>query len=98
MVLLALMYIAIGIMYTFFAFAGTKPKSPQVSLKYILECKPILEFYLNSNDKGDGSSTNSDHPISLPEDEDLPKNLLNLLTYKSRQYLKELVAIYMKKR
>lgn len=79
-------------------FTGAKPKSPQVSLKYILECKAILEFYLNSNDKGDSSSSNNDNSTTLPEDKDLPKNLLNLLTCKLRQYLKELVAVHMKKR
>ena len=75
-------------------FPGAKQKSPQVTLKYISECKDILEFYLNTRD----SSLSNDHAASLPEDKDLPKKLLNLLTCKLRQCLKEIVAIHMKKR
>lgn len=78
---------------------GSKQKSPQVtSLKCISECKFIIEFYLNSSDKADDGSTSNNHAGSLPEDKDQPKNLLNLLTCKLRQHLKELAAIHMKKR
>lgn len=79
-------------------FAGAKLKSPQVTLKYISECKAVLEFYLNSSDEANNSLPGNDHVASLPEDKDLPKNLLKLLTCKLRQHLKELVAVHMKKR
>lgn len=94
---MVLAYLRIRSMYIVTS-AGAKPKSPQVALKYITECKGILEFYLNGDDKANNGSPSSEHDTSLPEDKDLPNNLLNLLTCKLRQYLKQLVAIHMKKR
>lgn len=80
------------------AFAGSKSKSPQVTLKSITDCKDALEVYLNSDDEPDDNPTNRDHTTSLSGEKDLPKNLLNLLMCKLRQYLKDLVTIHMKKR
>ena len=69
-----------------------------MTLKSFTECKSILDFYLSKCDKADNSSPSSDYSTHLPEDEEVPKKLLNLLTCKLRQCLKEMVAINMKKR
>jgi len=72
-----------------YCFTGNKSKSPYNILKYLLQCKPVLEYILDNNIPESSAST---------EDSTLPTKMLNLLTHKLRQYLKELVAIHVKKR
>ena len=59
--------------------------------EYLLQCKPVLEYILDNNSPEDSAGPSTD-------DSTLPSKLLNLLTHKLRQNLKEVVAIHVKKR